>query len=217
MSPSPKKLFLALAVIILLSAILLARQIKTARSITVKTVDAPLISPFAVDLPTSASDPLLGNPGAPLTIVIFSDLADAETRSLLTTAIAFVENHPTDARLIFKHAPGQHLFGSALRTHEALWCAGTSQPFWALLKNLLTNHRPTDSALIAMAQSAVLDGNQLSACAKLPVTKEAVLSAASVAQKIGITFSPALFINNKLINLDENIDVKQMLTAFIQQ
>jgi len=47
-------------------------------------------------------------------------------------------------------------------------------------------------------------------------TKQAVLNAAATTRDSGIAVSPALFVNNKQINLEEGVEIEQMLTAFIQ-
>lgn len=212
----PKKLFLALALAILITTLLLARQIKNARLITIKMAEKPLVSPVAVALPTTPADPLLGNPGAPMTVVVFGDLFDAKTRSLLAAVINFVGKHPAVVRLIFKPTPEEHIWGGALLAHKALWCAASGRKFWPLLQALTAAPNIGESALAYAAKSAGLDDNQLLNCTRLASTKQAVLSATTIARDSGITVTPALFINNKQINLEEEVDVEQMLTTFIQ-
>lgn len=214
---SPKKLFLILTIGIIIGGILLTRQIKTTRSITIKTSATPLVSPLAIELPVTATDPLLGSPGAPLTAVVFGDLGDVETSRLLTTIIKFVNQHPTNIRLFFKPTPGDHLLGNSLLAHEALWCASSNNhQFWPLLQNILPVPNLNENTLATITKKLQLDTNQLINCARLPTTKEAVLNATTVAKSMGITSSLALFVNNKQINLSEGVDVEQMLTTFIK-
>lgn len=216
MLPSPKKLFFGLGILILASAFLLVRQIKVARTITVTPVSAPLVSPDAIALPTTPADPLFGNPGAPMTLVVFGDLSDSKTRSLLTTVINFVSQHPTAARLIFKSTPEEHLWGGALTAHEALWCASSTQAFWPLLQSFLTAPNVNENALAGTATSLHMSDTQLLSCVRLPATKQAILNETAIAQNNGLTVFPALFVNNKQINLSEGVDIEQMLTSFIQ-
>lgn len=214
--PSHKKLFLILSIGIIGGGLLLARQIKATRSITVKTVSAPLVSPLAVDLPITSTDPLLGNPGAPLTATIFGDLSDVGTRTLLGTVTNFVNRHPADIRLYFKPTPQEHILENALMAHEALWCALPGRQFWPLLQEIIKLPSLNENTLTAIAQKLKLDAGSLINCAKLPATKETVLNATAAAKNIGIISSPTLFLNNKQINLEEGVDVEQMLTTFIK-
>ncbi|MBI5728750.1 MAG: thioredoxin domain-containing protein [Candidatus Magasanikbacteria bacterium] len=218
MTTANKKLFLAIAILIIGSAWLLARQIITARSITIKTVNMPLVSPVAIDLPITPADPLLGNPGAPLTIVIFGDLADASTRSLLSTTINFIGDHLTAVRLIFKPTLSQRLLGSSSLAHQALWCVSSSnQQFWALLKNLLDSPNLTEDQLKARADKLRLNGAQLLTCAKLPATEQAVINTGTALRDLGIATSPAFFANNKQVNMESGVNIEQMLTTFTQE
>ena len=117
---------------------------------------------------------------------------------------------------IFKPTFGEHLWGGALLAHKALWCSASDRGFWPLLQILITEPNISENALAIAAKSLKLNDNQLINCTKLPATKQAVLNAAATTRDSGIAVSPALFVNNKQINLEEGVEIEQMLTAFIQ-
>lgn len=212
-----KKLFLALIGIIAITALIFVFQFKKSSAITTKNTPEPLLSSFAIDIPVSSTDPMLGNPGAPLTLVGFFDLGNKESRALYATLTDFVKQHPQDARLIWKDLPEESiLFGANNLPHQAAWCAHTAKRFWpfadAVMAGRNTNKEPE---LRKIAGTIGLEVEGWWGCAQDPKTVERVTQASALAARLGIRETPALYINNKKLNLNVDIDLPQMLSSFI--
>ncbi len=216
---SHKKLFIALSVFIGLAALLLSWQIRLAKNITTRTKTLPLIESVAVNIPIDKTDPILGNPGAPLTVTEFVDLGNEKSRSIHATIADFVVKNPTEARLIWKDYPSAGIFGgNSFLLHQAAYCAGQEKKFWPFITELLKRRmEPKEAGLKDTAKQARLNIESWWLCANAPTTKQYVTSAAALAQSLNIKSAPAVFLNNKRINLEENIDLAQMLATLIKK
>lgn len=216
MHPRLRFLFIALIVIIASTLALVIIQVKRASGITTRSSEQPLVSGIYPVQLASVADPILGNPGAPLNIIVFMDIGNSDSRPLYAALTGFVRQHPTAARLVWKDAPTVGLFTDPRRAHEALWCAWQEKQFWPLADLIMMNNgAPDESALTAFAERANLDVNAWKNCLHSPAAAQAIQDAMTQAQNLGLGRTPALFINNRQINLDANIDVGQMLNSLL--
>jgi len=214
---SSKKLFIGLIGVIALVAFLLVQQIRRASSITTHTKVLPIISAEAVDIPLDKSEPILGSPGAPLTLVEFVDLGIADARSLHTTLAAFVAEHPQDVRLFFKDTPNSSIFSvNATLAHQAAYCAGKQKNFWPFVGRVAENSGNLREAnLRKIAADLKLNSTEWWACVQSGEAGQKMEATAALSKNLSIGTAPALFVNNKRVNLGENINLKQMLGSFI--
>ncbi len=105
-----KKLFYIFTGIIIIFALIFFSQIKKALNLTVHPSKTPLINPQAIDIPINADDHMLGNPGAPLTIVEFASIGCKDCAKMHYIISNFISQNPTKVRLIWKDAPTSGLF-----------------------------------------------------------------------------------------------------------
>ena len=54
-------------------------------------------------------------------------------------------------------------------------------------------------------------------CANSPEAKQAIADSAQLAGQLGIRSLPAIFVNNKMINTDRDVNIEEMLTSFIKK
>jgi protein-disulfide isomerase len=218
MSPA-KKLFLILIIVIAGAGLLFYRQIEKAKNIIVESSRQPLIEPNAVDIPMAKDAPLLGNPGAPLTIVEFIDLGSSKCQSVHAKLVKFVSEHPMDVRLIWKDAPEQGLFlkGNNL-AHQAAYCAISQKQFWKYVDLVLRDTKNVREAeLTKIAENLGFEMIKWWQCANSELTRDKISAAVLLAQQLDVDATPVIFINNKKINLTEDIDLSQMLNSFIEK
>ncbi len=207
-----------LCLLIVGAAVLLIQQIKRAWSITTRPSTAPLISPVSVFIPGEATEPVLGNPGAPLTIMEFSDLGCSRCGEIHMVLADFVSNHPEDARLIFKHAPEQKLFlKSNTLAHQAAYCAGKIGRFSEFVTAIFAAKKShLDEPLVKRTgEQLQLPMNTWWSCATGTEAEQHITAAIAFNQQLGISEYPTIFINNRWINLKEDIDLAQLLESFI--
>lgn len=212
-----KKLFIVLFAAIAILAFIFIRQIQRARSIVTTMSDTPLVSLESYPIALPSATPFLGNPGASLTIVAFVDLNDDASKEMFQTLAQFVTAHPQDARLAWEDFPGTSIFsGAHTAPHIAAWCAGEQNRFWEFINMLAQDKRKlNDAELIAAATKLKLNVPAWQECMASGKFSGAVAQGVELGATLGIEKAPALFVNNKRINVASDVDLKQMLANFI--
>lgn len=217
MTTHHKKLFIVLGIFIIVLGLFMARAIQQSLAITTQATDTPLFSPNPIAINIQPTDQVLGNPGAPLTIVEFTDLGNADARTLHEILSNFVNKHPRDARLVFKHAPVYHYFADTVLAHQAAYCAGKQNKLWRFLDALIIDKNSLrESGLRASATTTNLDINSWWTCTNSAETQQAVQKDLTEAQNLQAGKPPLIFINNKQLNILKGIDLQQLLTSLIQ-
>ncbi|TSC83918.1 MAG: protein-disulfide isomerase [Parcubacteria group bacterium Gr01-1014_13] len=214
--PNHKKLYLLLLAMVALAGIFFYRQIMRARQITVVRTEAPLISPSVIFIPTSESEQTLGNPGANIIVTEFVDIGCARCLSLHSAMKQFVIKHPQDIRLVWKDNVKPGILSDHTLAHQAAYCAGKQNKFWQFL-DIAAGQRNNlaEAGLKKIALNLNLNIEVFWLCTNSPETKQAIADSSLQASQLGVRSLPAIFVNNKMINTDKDINIEEMLTNFI--
>ncbi len=199
-------------------AVLLVGQIKRAKDITITPSATPLISAGSFSIPSDAEEPILGNPGAPLTIVEFADLGCSDCAKTHAILSAFVLAHPEEARLIFKDAPEQKLFLKPNNlAHQAAYCAGKQGRFWQFVDAAFASKKSylDEAAVKQLGINLKLPLASWWSCTTNSETSQKITATLGVAQQLQATDLPTVFINNRRLNLQADVDLNQLLNSFI--
>lgn len=215
------KLFIGLAVVVVVLFILVVQQFRKTQSIVISASNTPLLTTDSIELPIATTDPILGNPGAPLTLMEFMDLGDAQSIAMHNTLIEFTLKHQQEVRLIWKYFPRSHIFGGDTKlAYRAAWCAEKNNPgkFWLYLTELLNNGGSfSQTTAVAAAQNLKLQIAPFTTCLDSMEAQTAESAAGVLAQTLQLPKPPILFINNKLLNWSSDLDMPAMLNSFIAQ
>lgn len=214
-----KQLYLLLLVMISIISILLIKEIKKTRSITVERQTTPLISSANIYIPIFKTDPIYGNPGAAVTVIEFIDFNCKKCVKIHNTIIDFINKNPQKMRLIWKGSPQASWFSQAdPLPHQAAYCAGQQNKFWQFSQIAMQNKKnTTEAGLKSTAQGLSLDTAKWWQCVKSTDTIQAMASSTLVTKQLGIRTLPVVFINNRWINLDEDIVLEDMLKQFVNE
>lgn len=216
MTTALKKLSLGLILITAILVVILVGQIRDARFISTKAQQIPLISSVAVNIPITGDDFILGNPGAPLTIVAFLDFTDTESLRDYRTISALVNKNPTKIRLFVKHHPERAFFSNPVLVHQAAICAGKQGRYWTYLDAIADSKRTLrQTQLTALAEKNQLVMSTWETCLSAEATANALQNDLQIASDLDLPSAPVIFINNKLLNPEETVDLTQLLTSFI--
>lgn len=216
MTPALKRLILVLGAITVLMLVILAKQIRTAHSITTKPVDLPLLSSNSVDIPITEEDQMFGNRGAKLTVVGFFDINNKLSRQYFLKIYDLVQKNPTKARFVWKFYPEKSLFRDTAIANQALYCAGKQNKFWSYAEKLAAEKRTIkDSRLIEVARELKLNQTLLETCIVSDESLNRVGNDYSLGQSLYLPEPPMVFVNNKLLNLDDTMDLTQLLTSLL--
>lgn len=207
--------------ILLLAAIIIAAgsftwQFLKAREITVKPNATPLISDGYYEIPTN-DDQVLGNPGAPLTIIMFSDFACKDCQDKYNTVVDFVKSKPQAARLFIKYSPQPSLlFKSNDTAYRGAICAQQQNKFWNFTDLLLNAKDPNDeNELEKNSDQLKINTAIWKNCLNSPETQQKVAAATALSQTLGITKVPTIYVNNKRLNLETNPNLEDLLSKLI--
>lgn len=216
--PSFKKIYLLFFILIFLAAFFLVFQLNKAKKISVTPAEKPLLSANFVDIPLTENDPdPLGNPGAELTIVEFTDFNSATCRATHNIIEEFVRAHADKVRLFIKDAPGFSLISDASLPHRAAYCAQKQKKYWPFLSAMLKDKNNLKlNGLNNLARDLKLNQNFFSDCIKSATAQNRVNESANLFKQLGLTATPAIFFNNKLLNLDKDLDLKQLLEQLVK-
>lgn len=212
-----KKFYLAITLILIIFIVITFSQIKKAQTITTKTNPVPLVSTATFDIPIDGTDQTMGNPGADITIVEFSDLGCKYCQTNHFIISQFVNAHPKEARLVWKDAPfsGFILKGNA-EAHIAAYCAGKQKKFWQFVEMTMQNKAVNTSGLEKTAIALKLNLTNWKNCLSSAEADKKINESLALAEKLEIKSTPTIFINNKKINLTDDLDLNEVLNGLLE-
>lgn len=218
MKKHTNKFYLLLIGLIVILAIFLAAEVKRYKNIVVKKQNTPIISQTSFYVPINDTDPIYGNPGAEVTIIEFMDFNCKECYKTHNTVVDFVSKNPQKARLVWKPTAISKWYSSAdYLPHQAAICADQQGKFWPFIKTVMQSKKnTTEAGLKKTAEGVGLDATKWWTCTNLENTKLTIASSTLEAKKFGVKTLPTIFINNKWINTDENLNLTDILKKFIQ-
>lgn len=222
MNASAKKFFILLTIAIAGTIGILIYQIYQTNKISVTHADKNLIETNAVDIPIDPSDPIIGNRGASITITEFIDYTSADSRNVHKKLVSAVEKNPTKLRLLIKDFPATGLFaGDHSRPHLAAYCAlkQSTDKFLAYAPELISADKNTftDDDLKTIANKIGLNETAWSACLNSTEATARIDSSVSLAKTLGLKKAPQIYINNRLVNYLDEINLDEFLAELVKE
>ncbi len=157
-----------------------------------------------------ATGPSRGPADAPVVIVAFSDYECPFCKRADPTVEAVLAKYPTQVRLVYRHLPLDALHPHARTSAIAAVCAEQQNKFWEYHTLLVQNQTALgDEQLVKYASGLGLDMTAFKACIASPQAAERVRVDAEAARLVGITGTPAFFINGILISGAQPIEAFQ--------
>ncbi len=211
-----KKFYFILLMLIAGSVFLLISQIKQAMGIVTTYTETPIVSPIAAYIPIDPTDPTLGNPGASMWIVLFADLGCKKCHEASYAITNFVNNHPDEARLIWKDAPQTSLFSTGnIPAHLSAYCSYEQGQFWKFANLVMQDkNNLKENGLIKIAQGLKMDMAKWNACRASIAAQNKIIGSMALAKSLGVTELPGIFVNNRKINLTPDINIGELLAAY---
>jgi protein-disulfide isomerase len=151
--------------------------------------------------------PSYGPPGAPVTMVVFSDFQCPYCREFARTMRdQLPKKYPHDVRVIFKDFPIESIHPWAFAAAEASHCIGDSNPlaFWAFHDWIFEHQGEVNAENIrekamAFAKSQGLDDAKVGPCMDSHAKAGAVRANMKVGEALGIQQTPTFFLNGRQI------------------
>lgn len=151
--------------------------------------------------------PSKGPAKAPVTIVEFSDFYCPFCRRALSTLAQLESKYGEKIKLVFRDFPIESLHPGASKAHEAARCANEQEKFWIYHDKLFAGPpESTPEVFKALAKEAGLDATAFEACLNNGKYQAAIKKDLEEGQLVGVTGTPAFFINGRMISGAQPLD-----------
>jgi protein-disulfide isomerase len=149
----------------------------------------------------SAGYPGRGPEGAAVTIVEFSDFECPYCSRVVPTIEQILENYGDQVRVVFRQFPLNNIHPNAQKAAEASLCANDQGKFWEMHDLMFKEQRSLElEQLKEKAARLELDVEAFNECLDSSQHADAVMSDLEAASQIGVTGTPALFINGRFLS-----------------
>ena len=158
------------------------------------------LDPLRTEIVT-AGYPSRGPANAPVTIVEFADFECPYCGGLYPTLKLVEKNYPEKVRLVFRQFPLVNMHPRAQKAAEASLCANDQQRFWEFYDSLYANQAQLEvSALKQRAVTLKMNAATFNPCLDSGRQAEAVRKDQDDARKAGVSSTPTMFINGRLLS-----------------
>jgi protein-disulfide isomerase len=179
------------------------QSLRSQAKIVVKLKPPPVLR---VDVSVDGA-PFKGPAKAPVTIVEFSDFHCPFCRRVLPTLAQLESRYGEKIKLVFRDFPIENLHPGATKAHEAARCANEQGKFWAYHDKLFASPPKSSAEILkGLAKEAGLDLVRFETCFDSGKYQAAVKKDIDEGQRVGVTGTPAFFINGRLVSGAQPLD-----------
>jgi protein-disulfide isomerase len=148
---------------------------------------------------TSATDPVRGNPAAPITIVEFSDYQCPFCARVNPTLAKVLETYGDRVKIVFKDFPlANH--PQAPKASEAAHCAAEQKKYWEMHDAMFANQRALEVPALKQAARAIgLEGAAFDQCLDSGKYAAKVRAGLELGEKMGVNSTPTLYVNGRAL------------------
>jgi protein-disulfide isomerase len=174
---------------------LLVEELKNKSGANVKV----MLDPPRYTVPTTATDPVRGNPAAPITIVEFSDYQCPFCSRVNPTLAKIRETYGDRVKIVFKDFPLPN-HPQAPKAAEAARCAGDQNKYWEMHDAMFANQRALEVPALKQAARAIgLDGTAFDQCLDSGKWQAAVRAGSELGEQMGVNSTPTLYVNGRAV------------------
>ena len=151
--------------------------------------------------------PFRGPAAAPVTIVAFSDFQCSFCKQVIPTLTQILSRYGEKVKLVYRDFPIDGLHPQARNAAEAARCAHDQGKFWEYHDALFANApKAGPEQLKTYAQQVGLDLPSFERCLASGTHAAAVQKSVDEAIRLGVTGTPAFFINGELLSGAQPLD-----------
>jgi len=148
-----------------------------------------------------AGFPARGPENAPVTIVEFSDFECPYCSRVIPTLEQVLETYGDRVRLVFRQFPLNNIHPNAQKAAEASLCANDQGKFWEMHDLMFKEQKSLElEQLKEKAARLELDVEAFNECIDSSQYAEAVMSDLEAGSQVGVSGTPALFINGRFLS-----------------
>jgi protein-disulfide isomerase len=163
-------------------------------------------APLRVDVNINGA-PFKGGAKAPVTIVKFEDYQCPFCKQVQATFTQLLSKYGNKVKLVHRDFPIDSLHPQARRAAEGARCANEQGKFWTLHDKLYAaDLKPEPNQLSNLAKEAGLDVAAFDRCLESGKYKAAVQKDVDEGNQLGVTGTPAFFINGRPLSGAQSLD-----------
>ncbi|MBI5728389.1 MAG: thioredoxin domain-containing protein [Candidatus Magasanikbacteria bacterium] len=160
-----------------------------------------------VPIPILPSDPIIGERGAPITIITFEDFGCPACRDQINLLDTLRGRYPKKIKIIWKGLAVTRIPYPSRLAHEYAFCAnrqGKFAPFAAKAFDSIANLSP--GSLESIATAIPLNEAALAPCLAGDDVKNAMKQTEQIAELFHIQSVPTIFVNNKQVEPPRGVE-----------
>jgi protein-disulfide isomerase len=142
--------------------------------------------------------PSVGDKGAPVTIIEFSDFQCPFCKGAQGALKRVLQAYGKNVRLVFKNLPLE-MHAQALPAARAAFCAGEQNRFWQYHDALFTSNNLAPETLKNIAAGLGLNQPKFEECVSSEPSRAAVLKDVEEARRLGVDATPTFIINGTFV------------------
>lgn len=145
--------------------------------------------------------PTAGKKDAPVELVEFSDFQCPFCQRMAPTINEIKQKYPDQVRIVYRQLPLTNIHPFAFKAAEASLCANDQGKFWELHDAMFKDQKKLAvSDLKETAKALGMDEKKFNSCLDSGRYVEQVQRDSKEAQRLGVTGTPALFVNGVLLD-----------------
>jgi predicted DsbA family dithiol-disulfide isomerase len=157
------------------------------------------LDPLRTEIST-AGHPAHGPANAPVTIVEFADFECPFCGGLYPTLKLVERNYADKVRFVYRQFPLTNIHRFAQKAAEASLCAHDQKRFWEFHDSMFSDQSRLDVAALKQRAAALgLNAAAFNTCLDSGSKAEAIRKDTEEARKAGVSSTPTLFINGRLM------------------
>ena len=188
-----------IALLLLIALIITTIQLNKEQPVPTPTGPQPS-GPIEI---SADDDPVLGDVNTPITIIEFSDFQCPFCGRFFAETLPLIKQNYVDtgkAKFVYRDFPLSSIHPEATPAAEAAECADEQGKFWEFHNGLFENQASLSTALYQnLAEKYGLDIGQFEQCIGTRKYQSEVQADFSYGSGLGITGTPTVFINGKMI------------------
>jgi protein-disulfide isomerase len=172
-----------------------------------------------VKLDKGVNGPAKGPAKAPVTIVEFSDMQCPHCKQVAPTIEQLVAQEP-NAHFVFQNFPlPNHNWAEKAADYVDCVGRGSNDAVWKFIAKTFEQQESiteanADEKLKAIATESGANADQVAACAAKPDTKARIQASLALGKSVGITGTPAIFINGRMLSGGVPVEVLKQIVDF---
>lgn len=193
-------------ILIIVAAALLVTALLIAPSIRNRLTPVGDIIPITPQARPMADGLATGDPNAGVTIEVFEDFQCPACKNFTETVEpSIVQDYVATGKVYYIFRQHPFIGNESFQAANASMCANEQGRFWDYHDILFTNWNGenqgafTDKRLVAFAEQLNLDMNEFNSCFQSNKYQEAINQDLAKGQQYGVTSTPSIFVNGKLV------------------